>query len=188
MLWKLYFVPAVAKERVKWRSLLLAVLNLGFCLKRLSFSFAENSTRKKKRSVPQEYVQPLLWWQSHHPTHRLQTVCSHLLTLVPRSRILSSILKMEEIRSSETSVCTISTRRHIPEDGILHSHCRENLKSYKLWLILLQPTGEVSADQVNAERLSYLEWLLSIISPESSKPQEPDEQPVDPSKCEPCSE
>jgi hypothetical protein len=25
----------------------------------------------------------------------------------------------------------ISTRRHIPEDGILHSHRRENLKSYR---------------------------------------------------------
>jgi hypothetical protein len=40
------------------------------------------------------------------------------------------ILKLETIRSSETSVYTISTRRHIPEDGILHSHSRENLKSY----------------------------------------------------------
>jgi hypothetical protein len=27
---------------------------------------------------------------------------------------------------------TTSTRRHTPEDGILHSHRRENLKSYKL--------------------------------------------------------
>jgi hypothetical protein len=30
----------------------------------------------------------------------------------------------------ETSVHTRSTRRHIPEDGILHSYRRENLKSY----------------------------------------------------------
>jgi hypothetical protein len=29
-----------------------------------------------------------------------------------------------------TSVHTRSTWRHIPEDGILHSHRRENLKSY----------------------------------------------------------
>jgi hypothetical protein len=34
---------------------------------------------------------------------------------------------MEAICFSETSVHTRSTRRHIPEDGILHSHRRENL-------------------------------------------------------------
>jgi hypothetical protein len=39
-------------------------------------------------------------------------------------------LKMEATRSSETSVLTINTRRKIPEDGLLHSHRRENLKSY----------------------------------------------------------
>jgi hypothetical protein len=32
-----------------------------------------------------------------------------------------STLKMEAIRSSETSVHTRSTWRHIPEDGILHN-------------------------------------------------------------------
>jgi hypothetical protein len=40
-----------------------------------------------------------------------------------------STLKMEAILSSETSVHTRSTWRHIPEDGIF-SHRRENLKSY----------------------------------------------------------
>jgi hypothetical protein len=34
--------------------------------------------------------------------------------------------------SSETSVLTRATRRNNPEDTILHSHRRENLKSYKL--------------------------------------------------------
>jgi hypothetical protein len=41
-----------------------------------------------------------------------------------------STLKMEAISSPETSVYTISTRRQIPEDDILHSHSREDLKSY----------------------------------------------------------
>jgi hypothetical protein len=54
-----------------------------------------------------------------------QTVdCSHLPT--PDF----STLKMEAISSSETSVYTISARRHIPEDGILYSHRRENLNYY----------------------------------------------------------
>jgi hypothetical protein len=36
----------------------------------------------------------------------------------------SAAMKMVAIRSSETSVNTISTRRYIPEDGILLSHRR----------------------------------------------------------------
>jgi hypothetical protein len=41
-----------------------------------------------------------------------------------------STLKMEGIRFSESSVYAPSTQRHIPEDGIVHSHRCENLKSY----------------------------------------------------------
>jgi hypothetical protein len=44
--------------------------------------------------------------------------------------MFSSTLKMEAIRSSETPVNTISTRRHIPEDCSLDIHRRENLESY----------------------------------------------------------
>jgi hypothetical protein len=49
--------------------------------------------------------------------------------VAPSSPILFTLI-MEAIRSSEMSVLTRTTRRHIPEDGFLHSHSRENLEFY----------------------------------------------------------
>jgi hypothetical protein len=51
--------------------------------------------------------------------------------VVPSSMIIFT-LTMEAIRSSETLVITTATRRNIPEHGIIHSHCHENLKSYRV--------------------------------------------------------
>jgi hypothetical protein len=44
--------------------------------------------------------------------------------------LYSYTLKMEAIRSSETSVLIRATRRHLPEDDNHHSYRRGNLKSY----------------------------------------------------------
>jgi hypothetical protein len=54
---------------------------------------------------------------------------SVIANVVPNSLILFTLIT-DAIRSSETSILTGAKRRRIPEDGILHSHRRENLKYF----------------------------------------------------------
>jgi hypothetical protein len=60
---------------------------------------------------------------------RIASIIRVTANVVLSSLILFALM-MEGIRSSESLDLTSTIRRHIPQDGILHIHRREKLKSY----------------------------------------------------------
>jgi hypothetical protein len=56
--------------------------------------------------------------------------CSFIIRVTRKSK-LGTTLAVTSYAAKEILCITRATRRNIPEDGILHSHCCENLKSYK---------------------------------------------------------
>jgi hypothetical protein len=90
--------------------------------------------------------------------NRLRSVRRLLVTasVVPSSPILVTPMK-EGLSSSETSVFTRATRRNAPEDGILHSHRREDLKSYMMVYVL--PTVHCSSAIDNHNRIMQTAYI-----------------------------
>jgi hypothetical protein len=97
-----------------------------------------------------------------------------VLRLLVTANVVSSspslvTLMMEAIRSSGTSCITRATWRNIPEDGVLHSHRRDSLKSYTIsnWLLRIfgcdsSPTLLIM--QVNSKFLSWYYFSLLFFS------------------------
>jgi hypothetical protein len=75
---------------------------------------------------------------------------------------------IEAIRSSETSLATRVTQSNIPEDGILHSHRREDIKSYIICNIHVRSTAR-NREPLQSE--NSLGTLAKVIAELHSFPQ-----------------
>jgi hypothetical protein len=74
-------------------------------------------------------------------------------------------LKMGAVRSLETSAPTRATRRHIPEDDILHSHRRENLKFYLQDICKCKLSCSMQyCSHVNMAGYSAIRTLVSLVT------------------------
>jgi hypothetical protein len=79
------------------------------------------------------------------------------INVVPSS-LIPFALSMEAIHSSETSVLTRATWRHVEEDGILHTHGRQNLKSHMEINLLGKQEGN------SAEKFKYVVYCMLYVT------------------------
>jgi hypothetical protein len=91
--------------------------------------------------------------------------------VVPSAPIFVTLMK-EAPGSSETSVLSRATRRNNPEDTILHSHRRENLKSYIVNINSPQEDYNINSVQTGSGSTQPLvQWIPGDVTPRVTQPE-----------------
>jgi hypothetical protein len=88
-------------------------------------------------------------------SEELSASCIRVIRIGELGTTLAVTSNRRKLQINTKSVLTRATRRNIPEDSILHSHRRENLKPYVLPLVCLLEEGSING--------LYLELCTSII-------------------------